>query len=175
MSWIKFFNVPAAVFLTLALSGCFEDVIPLEVGSKAPPIAITLLSGAPQEITDHPGKGQIMTFMSSWCPCSNDSIPMMKKAYGLYGQGDEGGGEGKLTFLMVGIQDPESKYRAFIEKWDIPFPAAYDDGDEIARLYGVKQPPTTIFIDKEGTVQRVFYGNIKERENEFYQWTEELL
>lgn len=171
MSWTKFFNVSAAVLLSLALSGCFEDVIPLQVGSTAPPSTLTLLSGEPIEVTDHPGKGQVITFMSSWCPCSNDSIPMMKKAYGMYGQGDEG----KLAFLMIGIQDPESKFRQFVEKWEIPFSAGYDDGDEIARLYGVKQPPTTIFIDKAGTVQRVFYGNIKDKETEFYQWTEGLL
>lgn len=171
MSWKKFFNVPAAVFLALTLSGCLEDVIPLEVGSKAPPATLIMLDGAPREMTDHPGKGLIITFMSSWCPCSNDSIPMMKKAYGLHGQGDQG----KVDFLMLGIQDPESKFRGFVEKWDIPFPAGYDDGDDIARLYGVKQPPTTIFVDKEGTVQRVFYGNIKDKESEFYTWVEELL
>lgn len=171
MSWIKFFNIPAVVFLALTLSGCFEDIIPLEVGSKAPPSTLMQLNGKPLQLTDHPNKGQVITFMSSWCPCSNESIPMMKKAYGLYGEGDTG----KIAFLMVGIQDPEYKFRAFVEKWDIPFPTGYDDGDEIARLHGVKQPPTTIFIDKEGMVQRVFYGNIKDRETEFYQWVEELL
>lgn len=171
MSWIKFFNVPAAaVFLSLALSGCFEDIIPLQVGSMAPKSTLTLLSGKSLEVTDHPGKGQVITFMSSWCPCSNESIPMMKKAYDEHG----GGGDGKVAFLMIGIQDPESKFRKFVEKWDIPFPAAYDDGDQIARVYGVLQPPTTIFVDKEGKVQRVFYGNIKDKEDEFYQWIEEL-
>ena len=172
MSWTKFFRVStAAVFISLVLSGCFEDIIPLKVGSSAPPATLSLLNGAALEVTDHPGKGQILTFMSSWCPCSNDSIPMMKKAYGEHGQGQES----KISFLMIGIQDPESKFRAFVEKWDIPFPTAYDDGDEVARTYGIKQPPTTVFVDKDGKIQRVFYGNIKDKEQEFYQWTKELL
>ena len=175
MSLKKFFNVSAVLALMLALtpalSGCLEDVMPLEIGAKAPPAEITLLSGETRQITDHPGKGQGITFMSSWCPCSNESIPMMKKAYDMHGQGDDG----KIAFLMMGIQDPESKFRDFVAKWEMPFPAAYDDGDDIGRLYGVKQPPTTVFIDKEGIVQRVFYGNIKDREEDFYLWIEGLL
>lgn len=171
MNWKKFFNVPAVIVLALTLSGCFEEIVPLEVGSKAPPAALEQLNGGPLELSDHPGKGLVMTFMSSWCPCSNESIPMMKKAYDLYGKG----GTGQIAFQMIGIQDPEYKFKAFVEKWELPFPAAYDDGDEIARMYSIKQPPTTIFIDKEGTVQRIFYGNIKDKEQEFYPWIEELL
>lgn len=172
MNWIKFFNLPATtVLMTLALSGCFEDIIPLQVGSTIPPTTLTLLGGEPLEVTDHSGKGQIITFMSSWCPCSNDSIPMMKKAYDEYGRGDES----KIAFLMIGIQDPESKFTKFVEKWDIPFPTGYDDGDDIAQAFGILQPPTTIFVDKKGVVQRIFYGNIKDKEKEFYEWTKELL
>jgi peroxiredoxin len=80
-----------------------------------------------------------------------------------------------IEFLMIGIQDAESKFEKFVDKWELPFPAGYDSGDSIARNYGVTAPPTTIFIDREGKVRRVFYGNIKEKEEEFLKWTEELL
>ena len=157
--------------MALTLSGCFEDIVPLQVGSTIPPTTLTLLGGEPLEMSDHIGKGRIITFMSSWCPCSNNSIPMMKKAYDEHGKG----AESKITFLMIGIQDPESKFRKFVEKWDIPFLVGYDDGDDIAQAFGILQPPTTIFVDKNGVVERIFYGNIKDKEKEFYQWTRELL
>ena len=102
------------------------------------------------------GKGLAITFMSSWCPCSNDSIPLMNGAY-------TDNKDKNLAFLMVGIQDSRAKFRQFVEKWQIPFPAGYDEGNRIAREYGVHSPPTTIFIDRNGDVKRVFYGNIAKR------------
>lgn len=159
------------ILLPLVLSGCYEDIIPMEVGSPAPPARITLLNGEVADVTAHQGKGQVITFMSSWCPCSNDSIPMIKEAYNKYGKGEQN----QLTFLMIGIQDAESKFEAFVEKWQIAFPVGYDDDNDIARAYGIKQPPTTIFVNRDGKVQRIFYGNIKDLEEEFRQWTEELL
>ncbi len=78
-------------------------------------------------------------------------------------------------FIMVGIQDSERKFSDFVKKWDIPFAAGYDKGDRIADKYGVRAPPTTIFVDKKGIVQRVFYGNIKDMEGDFLKWTNELL
>jgi len=171
MSWTRYFKIPVAALLALTLSGCLEDVVPLQVGSPAPPAKLTLLNGDTVELTEHPGKGQIIIFMSSWCPCSNESIPIIKKSYDTYGKGDGG----RIAFVMVGIQDPRSKFEAFVEKWQLPFPAGHDDGDEIARNYGVRQPPTFVFVDKSGKVQRFFYGNIKDKARAFQYWVKELL
>jgi peroxiredoxin len=170
MSWKSCFSYPVcAVFLAIALSGCLEDdVEPLALGVAAPPATLTLLDGATTEMSAVNGGGRVISFMASWCPCSHDSIPLMKKAYARY---EEDG----ISFLMVGIQDAEGKFEKFVAKWEVPFPAGYDAGDRIARAYGVSAPPTTIFVDRQGRVKRVFYGNIKDKEEEFLQWTEELL
>ncbi len=173
MNWTKFYNFPAiTILLAVFLTGCFEEnVIPLEVGAKAPLSTLTLLDGNTMEITNHPGQAQVITFMSSWCPCSNESIPLIKKAL----SHNNISRDGKIAFLMIGFQSPESKFVKFAAKWQIPFPVGYDDGDKIARTYGVKAPPTTIFIDTQGVVKRVFYGNIKDKEQEFSTWVSELL
>ena len=140
----------------------------LQVGEKAPAFTLELLNGEKSHLDLYSGKSLAITFMASWCPCSNDSIPLMNGAYT--------DNKGKnLAFLMVGIQDSRAKFRQFVEKWQIPFPAGYDEGNRIAREYGVNAPPTTIFIDRNGDVKRVFYGNIAEKKEEFPQWIEEIL
>ncbi len=171
MNWTRYFKLPATVIFLLALlTGCFEEnLVPLEIGTKAPPSTLTLLSGETIELTDHQGQAQVITFMSSWCPCSNESMPLFKKAHMAYDK------EGKIAFLMVGFQSPESKFISFAGKWQIPFPVGYDDGDKIARVYGIKAPPTTVFVDAKGVVKRVFYGNIKDKEDEFLTWMSDLL
>ena len=170
MNWTRCFNRPAFIaLLALLLSGCFDEVAaPLQVGVKAPPFVLELIAGGQATMKAPHGNGHVITFMSSWCPCSNESIPLIKDAHQRYGERD-------ITFLLVGIQDPESKFEAFVEKWQLPFPAGYDADNKIARAYGVSAPPTTIFVDRQGLVKRVFYGNIKDKEGEFLEWTDELL
>ncbi len=158
---------------TLALgvfvSGCMQEPVKvLQIGKKAPAFSLDLLDGETSHLGLYSGKGVAMTFMASWCPCSNDSIPLMKKAYA-------NNKNNNLVVLMVGIQDSRSKFRQFVEKWRIPFPAGYDKGDMIAREYGVHAPPTTVFIDKNGNVKRVFFGNIDDKREEFPQWIKEIL
>lgn len=173
MNLTRYFSLPAAaVLLGLMLSSCIEDnLTPLQVGAEAPPATLTLLNGELMEVTEHAGRAQVITFMSSWCPCSNESIPLMKKAYELYNNGTES----RIAFLMIGFQSPEGKFRDKAGKWQVPFPVGYDDGDEIARTYGIKAPPTTLFIDAQGKVKRIFYGNIKDKEEDFFTWMNELL
>ncbi|MHB9139372.1 MAG: TlpA family protein disulfide reductase [Victivallaceae bacterium] len=170
MNSINCFKKLCAVFFLAALiSGCSEESKPLlQVGEKARPFSLEQLDGKQINLEQNAGKGLVITFMSSWCPCSNDSMPLMKQAY-LKHKNDP------IVFLMVGIQDSRSKFEKFVEKWEVPFPAGYDKGDRIAKDYGVSSPPTTFFIDKNGIVKRAFYGNIAKKPDEFQQWIEEII
>ncbi|MBF0370122.1 MAG: TlpA family protein disulfide reductase [Magnetococcales bacterium] len=154
----------------LVLSGCGgEKRTLLEVGSQAPPFTLKLVDGKTTwNMADHAGKPMVITFMASWCPCSHDSIPLTKEAHGRFS--DRG-----VEFLMVGLQDAESKFEDFVAKQAPPFPAGFDDGEPISRTYGVSAPPTTVFIGKDGLVKRIFYGNIKDVVEDYYLWIEELV
>jgi peroxiredoxin len=168
MNSIKFYKITVLLFfLASSLAGCSEEGrVLLEVGKKAPPFTLKLVNGGEVTLDQFAGKGLVITFMASWCPCSNDSIPLMIKAYQQH--------KDNISFLMVGIQDAESKFEKFVNKWNVPFPSGYDDGATIAKAYGIGSPPTTYFIDKSGIVKRAFYGNIKDKKNEFAQWLEEI-
>lgn len=171
MNSINFFkNRCAVIFLIAFISGCSEEVSKplLQVGEKAIPFTLELLDGKQIQLEQYAGKGLVITFMSSWCPCSNDSMPLIKQAYAEYK-------DDPVVFLMIGIQDSRSKFEKYVVKWAAPFPAGYDKGDRIAKDYGVSSPPTTFFIDKNGIVKRAFYGNIAEKPDEFKQWIKEIL
>ena len=157
-------------FLIAFITGCSEEVSKplLQVGEKAIPFTLELLDGKQFNLEQNAGKGLVITFMSSWCPCSNESIPFMKQAYQKHK-------DDQIVFLLVGVQDSRSKFEKFVKKWDVPFSAGYDKGDRIAKDYGVSSPPTTFFIDKNGIVKRAFYGNIAKKPEEFQQWIKEIL
>ncbi|MDQ6982880.1 MAG: TlpA disulfide reductase family protein [Mariprofundus sp.] len=161
-------NLATALLLALMLFGCNGDEHALiQVGAKAPPFTLKLVDGGQANLAQYAGKGLVITFMASWCPCSNDSMPLMKDAYQTH--------KDDIAFLMVGVQDAESKFGQYVKKWDVPFAAGFDDGDKIARAYGIGSPPTTYFIDKTGLVKRAFYGNIKDKPSEFQQWLKEIM
>lgn len=170
MNLINCFKKSCAVFFLIALiSGCSEESKPLlQVGEKAMPFTLELIGGQPSHLEQYAGKGLVITFMSSWCPCSNESMPLMKQAYTTH-QNDQ------IVFLMVGIQDSRSNFENFVKKWNVSFPTGYDKNDRIAKDYGVSSPPTTFFIDKNGIVKRAFYGNIAKKPDEFRQWVKEII
>lgn len=158
----------AVFFLAALLSGCGEESKPLlQVGAKAAPFTLELIGGKQTQLEQYAGKGLVITFMSSWCPCSHDSMPLMKQAYAK--------SNGQVAFMMIGIQDSRSKFEKFVAKWEVPFSAGYDEDDKIGNDYGVSSPPTTFFIDKNGIVKRAFYGNIAKKPEEFQKWIEEII
>lgn len=170
MNWINYCKHIAYVFLLLvAISGCSVDNFPaLQVGVQAPAFSANLLDGKTVSISDYQGKGLIMFFMSSWCPCSNESIPIVNEAFQRH-KGDN------IEFLMIGIQEAKSKFKGFVKKRAVAFPAIYDGDKLISRPYGINAPPSMVFIDKQGKVKRVFYGNIKDKKKEFVKWIEEII
>lgn len=163
MNWQKCINF----FMLALLAGCLEGtpLEPLRTGDPAPPFTLTLTDGTTRSLADYRGKGLVITFMASWCPCSNESLPMFQAAHAQF--------KDKIAFLMIGIQESESKFTQFVKKHEIPYATGFDKHN-MARDYGVNAPPTTIFIDQQGHVQRFFYGNIKKVEKEFPGWVEEV-
>lgn len=153
--------------------GCNGDSSPkgspptLASGSPAPQFTIELIAGGSVTLDTYKGKPLVLLYMASWCPCSHESAPVFKEVYEAYHPKG-------VEFLMLGIQDSKSKFTKFVKKKGFKFPAGFDKGERIARLYGVNAPPTTFFINGEGTVVSSFYGKIIEKER-LSAWVDEIL
>jgi len=146
------------LLLTISCSSGPQDKQPTaRIGDPAPQFTLNLIGGGSVTLNDFRDKPLIVTFMASWCPCSNESAPVFKEAYSRYNPKG-------VEFLMIGIQDSETKFTKFVDKKQFPFPTGFDKGDKIARLYGVNAPPTTFFITREGKIGRAFYGKLVEIE-----------
>lgn len=163
------------IFCTLLIlvSGCSGDSSPkgappsLESGSPAPQFTLELIEGSSVTLDTYKGKPLVLIYMASWCPCSHESAPVFKEVYEEYHPKG-------VEFLMLGIQDSKSKFRKFVKKKGFKFPAGFDKGERIARLYGVNAPPTTFFINKEGIVVSSFYGKIIENDR-LSAWIDEIM
>lgn len=153
----------------LAVAGCSgEPLKTLTIGESAPGFELKLLDGSAWSLDGHKGRPVVVAFMASWCPCTAESLPLLKDAHKRYNK------EG-LTLLALGIQDSRAEFEEFMKGRNVEFHTGYDKGDAIAHAYGIKAPPTMVFIGRDGVVKRVFYGNAKDVEAEFFKWFEEVL
>ena len=164
---------PLLILVTILFLSACSDPGPigapptLENGAPAPNFKVEKLDGKVVTLDDFKGAPLVLTFMASWCPCSNDSAPVFKEAYTKYHpQGVE--------FFMLGMQDSRSKFTNFVKDKGFTYPAAFDKGDAIARTYGVSAPPTTFFIDSSGKVVSSFYGKIVEKEK-LSSWIDQIV
>ena len=67
-----------------------------------------------------------------------------------------------LRVIGLGFQDSKSKIKEYVREKEMPWPVGYDEGDEIARRYGVTFGAGLVFIDREGVVTAVFPGAFDE-------------
>lgn len=79
---------------------------------------------------------------------------MLIKAYEMFK--DRG-----VNFLGVNIWDKEEQSRKFVQERGISYAVGYDQGDRIARLYGIQGTPTTFLLARDGTVAAIARGRMK--------------
>ena len=68
--------------------------------------------------------------------------------------------------IGIGIQDKKSNIVDYVKEKGLKWPIAFDDGDVIARIYGITFGAGVVFIDAGGNVRGRFLGGFGEKELE---------
>ena len=89
----------------------------------------------------------LVDFWASWCNPCRRLIPVLKEIYA-------GQPKGKLQILSCSVDRDEKAWRQALKEEQMPWPQVreIEDAYECSDLYGVSAIPTTILIDKEGTI-----------------------
>lgn len=121
-------------------------------GARAPEFSAPRFGGGTLSLADLRGKGVVMNFFASWCaPCRAEARDL-DATFRKYR-------ERGIVFLGVNIeQDTWDDARAFLQEFDISYPAVRDEHAEIARSYQLFALPTTYFIAKNGMISSKFIG-----------------
>jgi cytochrome c biogenesis protein CcmG/thiol:disulfide interchange protein DsbE len=128
-------------------SGLGDVSSPL-IGKPAPDFTLAKLSESGNlRLSDFKGKPVILNFWASWCDPCNAEASFLQKTWATRLQ--------KQGAVLIGIdgQEKASAAQAFLQKYKIGYPNVQDTLDgSIGIRYGVAGFPTTIFIDRNGTV-----------------------
>lgn len=116
-------------------------------GTKAPDFTLEDMNGKLFSLSSLLGKEKyvIIDFWGSWCiPCVK-GIPQMKSLYE----------KNKNKIEIVGIACDEPSIDAWqnaVKRYKLPWINVYDESLALNKKYGIKNYPTKIIIDPEGTI-----------------------
>ena len=132
-------------------------------GKPAPDFTLKDLQGKDLTLSSLRGKYVVLDFWGSWCGWCIKGIPEMKKYYAKY--------KGKMEILGIDCRDTEEKWKAAVEKHELPWLHVYNAGNpDVSILYAIQGYPTKIVVDPEGKIAKIVVGE----DPAFYQYLDEL-
>ncbi len=134
---VKFSQTLAFLVLSLFLS--------VAQAVEAPEFTLKDADGHEVSLSDYRGKALILHFWATWCPYCKALQPGLDKLYKKY-QADG------LELLAISWWEDEGVHpQKELQERGHSFLTLLN-GDEVAKLYGVKGNPTTFYIDRNGQV-----------------------
>ncbi len=145
-----------AAGLLLAVFGKYLYLKPRFVqGEVVPDFTAPLPDGTPFTLSDLRGDHILLDFWGSWCGPCRKANPGLVRIFQEFGTETSGKSPG-FHLVSVGVETDAQRWKAAIKKDGLIWPYHLMDTDlfkgEIARLYGVREIPTTYLIDPEGVI-----------------------
>lgn len=123
-----------------------------EVGSLAPNFRLQTTSGETMELAELRGTPIFLNFWATWCFFCLTEMPAMQKVADEYGD--------EVVVLGVSAGDSPEDASTYAENNDIRYTLALDTEKVITEEYGVRQMPTSMFIDENGVIANIIFGVI---------------
>ena len=121
-------------------------------GIVAPDFTLNDINGKPLSLSSLRGQYVILDFWGSWCIWCIKGFPEMKEYYNKY--------KGKFQILGVDCNDTQEKWKAAVQKHELPWLHVYcpRDNRQLFDAYGIQGFPTKILIDPQGKIVKTVVG-----------------
>ncbi|MFI5144910.1 MAG: TlpA family protein disulfide reductase [Ignavibacteria bacterium] len=137
-------------------------VLSQDVNSPAPDFTGKDMNNNPVKLSDFKGKVVLLDFWASWCVPCKKSIPYLIDYY-------NNNKDTNFAILAVNVDTDNDSFKSFLAKLsgNLPFTVILDNENNIIKKYNIEAMPTTIFIDKKGTVRKITTGFTKDSPEEY--------
>lgn len=117
----------------------------------APSFTLDSLEGEKYHVGGKRDKPLMLNFWASWCKPCNQEAPDLVNLYKKYGD------QFDLYAINITPGDSMKNIRAFVEKFQYPFPVLMDMKGEVTDLYQILPIPTSFLIDTDGVIRDIFF------------------
>ena len=120
----------------------------IEVGEPLPDFSVQTFDGKSLTRASFAGKPLLLVFWNTWCPDCMRELPEINRLaekFGLKGL--------EVLGVNTGLNDSESKARAYWKKSAYLFPTGFDHSFEIGTAFRVRGVPTVFLVDSKGVVR----------------------
>jgi thiol-disulfide isomerase/thioredoxin len=158
-------------FIILALTAFIGNSVCQEKeASPAPAFEGKTSQGKEIKLSDYSGKVVLLDFWASWCPPCREEMPELVKFYKSHK-------DPHFEIIAVNIDNDADNMKHFIDKLTLKpdFPIIADNSQQIPPLFEIEAMPTTIFIDKKGTIRYRHDGFKQSYINDFNEELTQLL
>lgn len=132
-------------------------------GKMAPDFTLKDINGKDFTLSSLRGKYVVLDFWGSWCGWCIKGMPEMKKYYEKY--------KGKFEIVGVDCNDTEAKWKAAVEKHQLPWIHVKNEGKDLTpERYAVTGYPTKVILNPDGTINKTIIGE----DPEFYKYLDSL-
>ncbi|OLO42509.1 hypothetical protein BTR23_00375 [Alkalihalophilus pseudofirmus] len=103
-------------------------------------------------LSQYMGKPCMITFWTSWCPDSQRDLVKKNQLF-------ETMDTNKLSFITVNVVGREGNDQdgiRYVKQNQFRFPVLLDEGTKVYDYFQCKGVPTTVLLDKEMTIKKVF-------------------
>ena len=133
-------------------------------GVEAPDFTLKDIKGNDFSLSSLRGKYVVIDFWGSWCIWCIKGMPKMKEYYEKY--------KGKFEILGVDCNDTEAKWKAAVQKHQLPWIHVYNPkGSDVLDKYAVQGFPTKIVVGPDGKIVKTIVGE----DPAFYTLLDEVL
>ena len=110
------------------------------------------LSGKPHALSEYRGHPVVLNVWATWCPPCRRETPRLERAFERFR---------KRGVIVLGIDqdEPLAKVRAFAARFHLHYPVVLDPKEVYGAAAGF-QFPTTVFVDRSGSVRYIHHGAI---------------
>jgi cytochrome c biogenesis protein CcmG, thiol:disulfide interchange protein DsbE len=154
----------AAVVMAFAMGrGAWHPSGLIAVSDRKPMPLLELrqLDGGMWKLADHRGRVVVVNYWASWCtPCWEETPALLRLSQEV--------GMSGLAVVGVAMDEGSSDHvdaevRRFVLALHINYPIAFP-AQMSQMAYGMEELPTTILVDRRGSVAKVYSGAIREKD-----------
>jgi peroxiredoxin len=135
-------TIAAGAATALAATAASQGVI----GQPAPDFVLPAAVGSNVRLSEFRGQPVMISFWSSRCSLCAAQLTAMDRYYGTYRTSG-------LIVLGVSVDDDPQRAIDYAHAHAASFPLLLDKAKGVSRAYGIERLPTTILIDRAGTVR----------------------